>query len=72
MVGPSASRCAREAISGTTPPNRACSSTLEATSSASSVTVPSASSRAMPTPVSSQELSMARMVVIADLPSRMV
>ena len=38
IVGPSASRCARDAISGTTPPNRACSSTLEATSSASSVT----------------------------------
>ena len=45
MVGPSASRCARDAISGTTPPNRACSSTLDATSSASSFTVPSSASR---------------------------
>jgi len=34
IVGPNASRCARDAISGTTPPNRACWSTLEATSSA--------------------------------------
>ena len=32
-----ASRWAREATSGTTPPNRACSSTDEATASASSV-----------------------------------
>ncbi len=63
MVGPNASRWARDAISGTTPPNRACSSTLEATSSASSVTVPSDPSSAMPTPVSSQELSMARMII---------
>ena len=53
----------RDAISGTTPPKRACSSTLEATSSASSVTVPSSSSRAIPTPVSSQELSMARIII---------
>ena len=45
MVGPSASRCARDAISGTTPPNLACSSTLDATSSANRVTVPSRPSR---------------------------
>src|SRR4051794_14445368 len=55
MVGTIASRCAREATSGTTPPKRACSSTLEATASASRV-VP----RTMPTPVSSQEVSMPR------------
>ena len=36
-VGTIASRCAREATSGTTPPNRACSSTELATASASSV-----------------------------------
>ena len=36
-VGTIASRCARLATSGTTPPNRACSSTLEATASASRV-----------------------------------
>ena len=36
-VGTIASRCAREATSGTTPPKRACSSTLLATASASSV-----------------------------------
>src|SRR5690606_39898684 len=55
MVGTIASRWAREATSGTTPPKRACSSTLEATASARSV-VP----RTMPTPVSSQEVSMPR------------
>ena len=55
MVGTIASRCAREATSGTTPPKRACSSTLDAMASASSV-VP----RTMPTPVSSQEVSMPR------------
>src|SRR5688572_21443675 len=55
MVGTIASRCAREATSGTTPPKRACSSTLEAMASASRV-VP----RTMPTPVSSQEVSMPR------------
>ncbi|SKT98580.1 Uncharacterised protein [Mycobacteroides abscessus subsp. abscessus] len=64
-VTPSASRCAREAISGTTPPKRACSSTLEATSSASSTTDPSGVSSAIPTPVSSHELSIARMTVMA-------
>ena len=53
MVGTIASRWAREAISGTTPPKRACVSTLEATASARSV-VP----RTMPTPVSSQEVSI--------------
>ena len=37
MVGTIASRCARLATSGTTPPKRACSSTLDATASASSV-----------------------------------
>ena len=54
MVGTIASRWAREAISGhdTRRSGRA-SSTLEATASASSV-VP----RTMPTPVSSQEVSM--------------
>src|SRR4051794_37481495 len=54
-VGVIASRCAREATSGTTPPNRACSSTLEAIASASSVRP-----RTMPTPVSSQEVSIPR------------
>ena len=52
-VGTIASRCARLATSGTTPPNRACSSTLDATASASSVWP-----RTMPTPVSSQDVSM--------------
>ncbi len=42
IVGTIASRCARDAISGTTPPNLACSSTLEATSSASRSHVPAA------------------------------
>ena len=37
IVGTIASRCARLATSGTTPPKRACSSTLLATASASSV-----------------------------------
>src|SRR3954449_10307177 len=55
MVGTIASRCALLATSGTTPPNRACSSTLDAMASASRV-VP----RTMPTPVSSQEVSMPR------------
>ena len=53
--GTIASRCARLATSGTTPPNRACSSTLDATASASRV-VP----RTIPTPVSSQDVSMPR------------
>ena len=53
IVGTIASRCARDATSGTTPPNRACSSTLEATASASRVWP-----RTMPTPVSSHEVSM--------------
>ena len=55
IVGTIASRCAREATSGTTPPNRACSSTELATASASRV-VP----RTRPTPVSSQDVSMPR------------
>src|SRR5690349_561139 len=55
MVGTIASRCARLATSGTTPPKRACSSTLLATASASRVRP-----RTMPTPVSSQEVSMPR------------
>src|SRR5687767_9325765 len=53
IVGTIASRWARLATSGTTPPKRACSSTLEATASASRV-VP----RTTPTPVSSQEVSI--------------
>src|SRR5829696_2460217 len=53
IVGTIASRCARLATSGTTPPKRACSSTLLAISSARSV-----SPRTMPTPVSSHEVSM--------------
>src|SRR5688572_17109744 len=60
-VGTRASRWAREATSGTTPPKRACSSTLDATSSASSSSEPSWPSRTMPKPVSSHELSMPRM-----------
>ncbi len=52
-VGIIASRCARLATSGTTPPNRACSPTLEATESASS-----SRPRTSPMPVSSQEVSM--------------
>ena len=55
MVGTIASRCARLATSGTTPPNRACSSTLLATASASRVWP-----RTMPTPVSSHDVSMPR------------
>src|SRR5688572_5750671 len=55
IVGTMASRCARLATSGTTPPNRACSSTLLATVSASRVWP-----RTMPTPVSSHEVSMPR------------
>src|SRR6476659_7109160 len=55
IVGTIASRCARLATSGTTPPNRACSSTLLATASTSRV-----SPRTMPTPVSSQEVSIPR------------
>src|SRR5690349_2272947 len=55
MVGTIASRWARLATSGTTPPNRACSSTLDASASASSVWP-----RTMPTPVSSQEVSIPR------------
>ena len=53
IVGTIASRWARLATSGTTPPNRACSSTLLATASTSSC-----SPRTIPTPVSSQEVSM--------------
>ena len=53
IVGTIASRWARLATSGTTPPNRACSSTLLATASASRV-----SPRTMPTPVSSHEVSI--------------
>src|SRR3954465_12548196 len=53
MVGSIASRCARLATSGTTPPNRAWASTLDAIASASSVWP-----RTMPIPVSSQEVSM--------------
>src|SRR4051794_14643098 len=55
MVGTIASRWARLATSGTTPPNRACRSTLDASASASSVCP-----RTMPTPVSSQEVSIPR------------
>ena len=51
-VGTIACRCARLATSGTTPPKRACSSTLLAIASASSV-VP----RTRPIPVSSQDVS---------------
>src|SRR4051794_37878578 len=55
MVGTMASRWARLATSGTTPPNRACCSTLDASASASRVWP-----RTMPTPVSSQEVSIPR------------
>src|SRR5688572_4227547 len=55
MVGTIASRWARLATSGTTPPKRACSSTLLATVSARRVCP-----RTMPTPVSSQEVSIPR------------
>src|SRR5689334_18110405 len=55
IVGTIASRWARLATSGTTPPKRACSSTLVASASASS-SVP----RTMPTPVSSHDVSMPR------------
>src|SRR5687767_14183728 len=55
IVGTIASRWARLATSGTTPPNRACSSTLLATASASRVWP-----RTMPTPVSSHDVSMPR------------
>src|SRR3954452_8608164 len=55
IVGTIASRCARLATSGTTPPNRACSSTLDAIASASSVCP-----RTIPTPVSSHDVSIPR------------
>src|SRR5690349_6991837 len=55
MVGTIASRWARLATSGTTPPKRACSSTLLATVSARRVWP-----RTIPTPVSSQEVSIPR------------
>ncbi len=55
IVGTIASRWARLATSGTTPPNLECSSTLLATASASSVWP-----RTMPTPVSSHDVSMPR------------
>ena len=55
IVGTIASRWARLATSGTTPPKRACSSTLLATVSTSSVWP-----RTMPTPVSSHDVSMPR------------
>src|SRR3954452_10926079 len=51
-VGTIASRCAREAISGTTPPKRSCSPTEVASASASRVCP-----RTRPTPVSSHEVS---------------
>src|SRR5690606_29097867 len=54
-VGVRASRCARAAISGTTPPYRACSSIDDAMTFASS-RVP----RTTPTPVSSQLVSIPR------------
>src|SRR5690348_7629207 len=53
IVGTIASRWARLATSGTTPPKRACSSTLDATASASRVYP-----RTMPIPVSSHEVSI--------------
>src|SRR5690349_10049615 len=56
-VGTIASRCARLATSGTTPPKRACSSTLDATAWPSN-SVP----RTMPTPVSSQDDSIPRTI----------
>ena len=52
-VGTNASRWAREAISGITPPKRTCSSMEDET-----VFVSRAVPRTMPTPVSSQEDSM--------------
>src|SRR3954471_11716750 len=54
-VGTMASRCAREAISGTTPPKRSCSAMEVASASASRVCP-----RTSPTPVSSQEVSKPR------------
>ena len=58
IVGTIACTCARAAISGTTPPNRTCSSMLEASASPSSTP-----SRTRPTPVSSHEVSMPRTTV---------
>src|SRR5689334_12836913 len=55
IVGTIASRWARLATSGTTPPNRACSSTELATASASR-----RAPRTIPIPVSSQDVSMPR------------
>src|SRR2546421_8709213 len=54
-VGTIASRCARDAISGTTPPKRSCSAIDVARASASSVCP-----RTRPIPVSSQEVSKPR------------
>ena len=63
-AGTIACRCAREATSGTTPPKRACSSTEEATSLASSVDAAVVGERTSPTPVSSQEVSIPRTIMI--------
>src|SRR3954454_14537233 len=62
-VGTIASRCAREAISGTTPPKRSCSAMEVASASASRVCP-----RTSPTPVSSQEVSNPR--TMASPPTR--
>src|SRR5215469_1794294 len=53
ITGTIASRCARDATSGTTPPKRACWSIDDATSSASSVRP-----RTIPAPVSSHDVSI--------------
>ena len=55
MLGRIASKCALAAISGTTPPKRACSSTLDAISFASKVRP-----RTIPIAVSSHEVSIPR------------
>ena len=56
-VGIIASRCARLAISGTTPPKRACSSTLDAMTLASNVRP-----RTIPTAVSSHDVSIPKTI----------
>src|SRR6476469_1375727 len=55
-------RCARAAISGTTPPKRACSSMLDASASPSSTP-----SSTKPTPVSSQDVSIPITIVTGSI-----
>ena len=62
MAGKIASTCARAATSGTTPPNLACSATLDAISFANSFRP-----RTIPTPVSSHDDSIPKTKGAEDL-----